>query len=218
MKLTKHAQERIGHRTTLKSEDVLAMITAKACVLLGRNDKVSYLLFYSPFDMLCKIAVVTRDGAKIVSVWDSDFLLPTGIPRPGKRARRQARALYDAYAQERKAESLPDMEPVPRVIPDGPYFSAKIEVRVNRGTIYTHEIGTLTHAEGITRATCLEKIRPEIMRIAREVEGYKEKLEGPVRYHVILKPIKFTRMWKGYSVPHRRVVKWLEAYDLKAAR
>ncbi len=96
MDLTGHGNGRIFDRTLLKPKDVLYILEAKAFVPIGidkKNDN-ELVLFYSPFDNNCKIAVLSPDNSALVSVLKAGYLLPEGIEIVTRALKMQAKQKY----------------------------------------------------------------------------------------------------------------------------
>jgi hypothetical protein len=83
MHITKHGSDHIRDRTRLEPWEVARLIKKEVFVSLGVLANSEYLLFYSPADHKCKIAVVTEDRSSLMSVWEIGFELPLGIRNPG---------------------------------------------------------------------------------------------------------------------------------------
>lgn len=98
MELTIHGSERILGRTKMLAKDVLSIISAEAVVELGRDRAgLGYLLFFSPPDQCAKIAVVSHDHMRLVSVWHSSFKVPHGVEEVTPDLARQARDIMKKY-------------------------------------------------------------------------------------------------------------------------
>ena len=103
MKLTIHGSERIFDRTKMVVRDVLSIISSNAVVELGSHGGCKYLLFYSPPDNRTKIAVVTDGRTHLVSIWESDYFLPTGLKSVNKENKRKAMHLCREFMFKRFA-------------------------------------------------------------------------------------------------------------------
>ncbi|HEX5774718.1 MAG TPA: hypothetical protein VFY28_02015 [Candidatus Paceibacterota bacterium] len=98
MELTIHGSERILSRTKMLAKDVLSILAAEAVVELGSDRAgLGYLLFFSPPDQCPKIAVVSHDRMRLVSVWHSSFKLPSGVENVTPDLARRARDAMKRY-------------------------------------------------------------------------------------------------------------------------
>lgn len=82
MELTFHGYERVFDRTRLRPEDVLLIIQTGLTHSLGEDDDFRYLCFHSFPDRQAKIAVVSKDTKRLVSIWNIGYALPIGIMLP----------------------------------------------------------------------------------------------------------------------------------------
>lgn len=97
MKLTWHGTKRVYDRTKMHLNDVLSIISAGAAVDLGLVGGERYFLFYSPPNKSTKIAVVSADRMRLISIWESDYTLPSGIKRITWEMKREARILLQKF-------------------------------------------------------------------------------------------------------------------------
>lgn len=67
------------------------LLQAQAVVDLGMTVTGKFYLFYSLFDKDCKIALVSHDMERLISVWGKDFFLPKGVRRPTEQCLRKAK-------------------------------------------------------------------------------------------------------------------------------
>lgn len=100
LQLTKHAVIRTYERTALHPSDILALLGFDGGVCLGSYDNFRYWCFYSLFDRDCKIAVVTADGEKLISIWQGDFMLPRGVRNPTDTDRTEAKVRFHSWLQK----------------------------------------------------------------------------------------------------------------------
>ncbi|MBL8158741.1 hypothetical protein JNK62_04375 [bacterium] len=198
--LTKHARERILLRTELKPENVLQLINDSAAISLGKGEIFEYLLFFSPFDLCCKIAVVSHDWGNIVSVWDEDFDLPEGILVPTERDRYKAKKLYQAFTFRRIGERQQTAEGLP-------YYSATIDVVVEAKTVYSHAAGEITRSQGTFKKECIKAIWKELSTLASITEENRDKLHGFVQYQISLKALNGIQDFKRYAISHKKVLR-----------
>lgn len=91
MEMKSHSLLRIQQRTNLVPADVRAIIEADAVISLGSNDGREYLLFYSPPDEACRVAICTRDRKVLVSIWETRFTFPPPIKPPTNEQEQEAK-------------------------------------------------------------------------------------------------------------------------------
>jgi hypothetical protein len=78
MQITVHAAQRIQGRTKLQIKEVLSRLNSGMGVEIECPGSYKFLLFYSPRDCCTKLAVVSKNSQTLVSIWESDYLLPRG--------------------------------------------------------------------------------------------------------------------------------------------
>ena len=97
MELSNHGLERIYDRTKLHPDDVLSIVSAEAAVDLGVADGQRYFLFYSQPNKSTKIALVSEDRRRLISIWEKDYNLPTGVKKVTWQRERDAQTLLQAF-------------------------------------------------------------------------------------------------------------------------
>jgi hypothetical protein len=215
MLLTNHARERINDRTSLKPRFVLELIKEGATVSLGKTEKYEYLVFYSPFDGYCKIAVVSVDAQTIVTVWEKYYHLPKPIKRPTKSMLRKARRLYAefAFACVQLERQKPKQAPK---VPPRLYYTVRADVTEAGTTIFSQEVGEVTYWQGQDKGLCYQRCKQIFMQLASLAEKHKNKAKGIVQYHICLTPKVSTDTRKHYLIPHERIKR--DIRKAKAAR
>ena len=95
MELTGHARGRIiyDERTRMHLDDVLSVVSGNATVYLGVADKGRYLLFHSPPDKGSKIAIVSEDTGRIITILDGSYGVPVGVKKVTRKMELKARDL-----------------------------------------------------------------------------------------------------------------------------
>jgi len=114
MQLTGHGLQHIQDRTALLAKDVLSIISGGAVVNLGSTQGYEYLLFYSPSDKACKIAVMSEGRTHLVSVWNADFALSRGIRRVTRQREAQARKKLRTFIFHRATGGALQAPPKPK--------------------------------------------------------------------------------------------------------
>lgn len=208
MHLTRHARSRILRRTNLKPIDVLSFVTEGAAVSLGTYENYEYLLFYSPFDRCCKIAVVSLDRASLVSVWYDDYLLPGGVAKPTASSKKQARKAYLSFMFKRMERKPRPKKVCLRNEPSPPYYNTEIEVIVRGESVFSLSSITLTHKQGYVLGNCLYLVLPDLFKLAEIVEAHKESFGGStVQYGLSLKAINGLKSSRHYVISHKHVLR-----------
>lgn len=85
-----HGIERVQGRTKMLYKDVLFIIEKGAVVELGEDQGQEFLLFYSPEDRCCKVALTANKRSVLVSIWETGFRFPPSVNRPDKVMRQEA--------------------------------------------------------------------------------------------------------------------------------
>lgn len=209
MYLTIHGVERLQERTQMTVKEVLELV--KECSInLGSSERGNkeYLLFYSPIDRQCKVAVVSESDDALVSVLNDHYHLPEGVQRVTTPRREKARQLYWDYfyrlhppppPQERLL-SLSSLEPL----------LIKIEVRVRERKEYEYTV----EGEGVVTDS-VDDLWPALVSAFREitpiVEEYKKTIPTRVKYWIYM----FRRggKWPSRTFPlrHETVMRRLRA-------
>lgn len=166
---THHGVERVFDRTKMVVEDVIKLIDADAVVPLGTAGKYEYLLFYSPFDDECKIAVTSKGREHLVSVWEANYALPRKVTKPNYMLKKIARERQRKYVINRIAKS-------PKL------YSAKILVYENGKLVFTHDCHQEV-PEYDDRVLYIARLRSELSQITGLVEKHRT---GRVNYLVSL--------------------------------
>lgn len=90
MELSYHGFERIYGRTKMLPEDVLSVISSEAAVDLGSVERRRYFLFYSPPDKDTKVAIVSEDRTRLITIWEKDYNFPVGVKRVTQKMEKEA--------------------------------------------------------------------------------------------------------------------------------
>ena len=97
MELTGHGRGRIYSRTKMHPDDVLDVISGNATVDLGGVDGGRYLLFYSPPDGDTKIAIVSEDVGRVVTILEGSYGVPEGVKRVTRKMKKEAHKLLQDF-------------------------------------------------------------------------------------------------------------------------
>jgi hypothetical protein len=106
VEITAHARQRISERTLLQSKDVLLIIQNNLVEDLGVHNNVRYYCFYSSLEDKAKIALVSSDGMRLVSVWNIEFPLPAGIRRVTETVVWQAKLKLAKWSSKKRHTQL----------------------------------------------------------------------------------------------------------------
>ncbi len=178
MEPTVHGAERVIGRTKMLMKDVLSIISNRAAVQLESNDGKCYFLFYSPPDMQMRVAVVSSDGQRLISILRGDFLLPAGVQAITPKLGREARALLRNFLFAR-AKATARKEASRKL-------GVKIEVCAGSEVIYTHDGGQITIQEAETLGSISKALTMHLSRIVRLVEANKEMVNCRIKYVIRL--------------------------------
>lgn len=202
MELTIHGRKRILGRTKMLTKDVLALLTNGAFVSLGVVDGREYLLFYSPPDKECRIAVVSADHARLISIWGLGYHLPEGVRKASKRDQRCARdALREYLFRTMEAHFSPEI-----------FLNAKIEVQVNAKPVYEYEAGTVPLSVSERRSETFQHLEPCLRELTTAVESLRDQIEGAkVHYAVYLRNPRAPQAIRYYTLPHTHAVERFRA-------
>ncbi len=171
MEITKHGKKRVYDRTDMLPDDVLSLISNEFAVRLASAGTTStYHLFYSPPDGDTKIAVVSGDGAVLITVWEKDYLLPRGVERVTPELEQKARTLFKETTQQHERRRL----------------RGNIDVRIGPGTIYTHRCGEILFKGERTTASVSARLMPQMSLVAALVEEHRETSSNRITYLIRL--------------------------------
>lgn len=201
MKLTHHGEERVLGRTKMMTQDVLSIITADAVVELGFSNGYELLLFYSLPDRCTKIALVNKGRTTLVSIWEDDFILPSGVLRVTWPLRNKAHELFTRYLFKRvcpKNGTEAGERPV-----------LKLEVLMGEVVEYERTVGPISFRESNEKSLVFAHATPLI----RSVLDVAEQLAGDVRKRlrcraVICEPISLRPVrdyWFSYATITRMI-------------
>lgn len=223
MELTKHGYERILGRTKMLIKDVLCLISSGAVVNLGSITGREYLLFYSPPDGCCKIAVVAARRTQLISILEYHYSLPEGLIKVNRELMHRAQnVLYNLLIEEIKKNfsrvelgSQQDSKSTqsvsnPKILLKHKCYDAKIEIQFDGIVQYTHNLGMILQKEAKTPVAVLFYFQPQVKPIIDivESEGYHE--QGQVLYTFGLTSSSSQKLVKKYSLRHETIKKYLK--------
>ncbi|HEY0010484.1 MAG TPA: hypothetical protein VGB97_01050 [Candidatus Paceibacterota bacterium] len=185
MYLTIHGVERIQGRTQMLIKDVLSLIENKKVVELGTDGRFDYLLFYSAPDRSCKIAVVTKDRVKLVSVWHRYFRFPIGI----------------CLTKEKEAEA--------RILAVSRTLRAEIHVYKDGSEEFVLKAGTINVQRGLHEITALAAVASQMQALVDVVEENRSRIKGRVKYRIYMFDGDNVRF--NYEFRHSTAVRLLAA-------
>jgi hypothetical protein len=172
MKITKHGAKRVYDRTAMTPEEVLFLISNEFAVRLEseRSPKAHYYLFYSPPDEDTKIAVVSKDGATLITVWEKDYILSRGVQKVTPDLESKARALLEEAGERSGRQRL----------------HSKIDVRIGPGVVYTHDCGEILFKGKRTTESVSVTLSPQLLPIATLVEENRDTSGDRITYLIRL--------------------------------
>lgn len=110
MWISNHATERIFTRTTMLPDDVANLIRTGNVVSLGFANNSEYLLFFSPKEQAAKVAIVTLDRKKIITVLNQNFRLPSSIQKITKKEIKEVKRLLASYIYRKLKENYKETQ------------------------------------------------------------------------------------------------------------
>lgn len=202
MELTIHGKLRIQGRTHLVAKDVISIIEAGAFVNLGSDAKGNFLLFFSPFDHQCKIAIVAKKENALVSIWEKNYVLPVGIKRVTFAREKVAEGKVRAYLFDRLRKNSTAPQEV----------TIQVEVWVNGKVAHRQLIGVLPKNEAMpdTRWPLLIPLMRSILSV---VEGMLATVTGKkeVYYHLYFLIPNSHKPIARHIVTHDRFMDYFKA-------
>jgi hypothetical protein len=195
MHLTVHGEEHILDRTSMLAKDVLSIISGNATVELGTSEGYEYLLFYSPNDRDCKIAIVSLGKKDLVSVWEKDYFLPKGVLKVTHPLTKKARLLFSEFMFKRV--KIEEVAPQMFMVQVDISSESKIEYRQSLGMISQDEIKTLESPLSIL------SLLPELRPIITIVEQNRLKVPGKLYYKIyVLEQGSGKIVKKSFKIKH----------------
>lgn len=175
MELTIHGGVRIQGRTKMLAKDVLSVVASGAVVELGAAHGFEYLLFYSPPDRGCKVAVVSEGRTHLVSIWEVDFNLPQGVkPATQKRKKKARLALQALLFRRMPRPPSKEKKTKPIQVPVVPHYLVKIEVEVEDKVQFVHEVGIHSAKEAKNLYSIIGLLRPQLETIVSTIQAHRE--------------------------------------------
>jgi hypothetical protein len=209
MELTGHGSERIQSRTKMLTKDVLSIITGGAVVNLGSDNGYEYLLFYSPPDDSTKIAVVADNREHLISIWNGDFVLPTGLLRVNYKRKEAAKKALATFIlkESKKARTTPQTKKTPNGI------AVKIQVKVDRKAVFVQDCGEYPSDRSTKREYVLSLLWPQLEPIVRDVEMLvkEDGQRKQVCYDLCLFRQKTSQCFKVHTITHTKMRGRLQA-------
>lgn len=196
VKNTYHGIQRVMERSKMHPDDVLLIVDAGATVLLGTFEEYDYLLFFSPQDRGCKIAVTAKEKTRLVSVWDADFHLPEGVRKPTKQDIREARRLLSNMLLGRTCQPL-------SMVMD-------VLVRGIKGTQIVREerLCGINRDEALNPSVCMQLAHETLVRIALSLgeEVARKKNRPRLAYRLIVVDPASGDHVRHFEITHRTVL------------
>ncbi len=207
MELTQHARKRIQGRTSMLAEDVLYIISKNAAILLGQANGYEYLLFYSAFDRVSKIAVVSQSRSHLISVWNQRYFLPKGVGKPTKARKKAA---YVAYRQIMFDAFLDTATLSKEDSNSATLLHTEIEISVDKKVIHSRKgPDLLMNGNETALGTVVKALSEYLIPIIELAEEMKAKANGKIHYDLYVQFPKVTRSLLHYSLSHRQLKRLL---------
>ncbi len=210
MILTKHGGERIHRRTRMVVKDVLSLIRSGACVELGAAGGLEYLLFYSPPDTNCKVAVVSEGRSHLISVWETYFDFPEGVKRITAKLENDAHLAVRAFLMKRLSLNAKKETPSAPQGPPTEQHLFKVEVQVGRKIEFVHEIGTRPVTRKATLQSVVGALHEDLRTLVLTVEDNRERVGNPpVSYNIC--EWRRGRFVRQHHVTHKTLLRYIQA-------
>lgn len=172
MKITKHGRKRVYDRTAMTPEEVLFLISNEfAACLESEAGHSYYYLFYSPQDEDTKIAVVSKNGADLITIWGKEYILPHGVQKVTPDLESKALDLFSQIGDQIERRRL----------------RSWIDVRIGPGTVYTHECGEVLFKGERTTESVSARLMPQLSPIATLVEENRWTARDRITYLIHLR-------------------------------
>lgn len=215
MELTKHGKDRIQGRTKLLDKDVLSIISEGAVVELGIADEKEFLLFYSPFDERCKIAIVSKGRRHLISIWGTNFHLPEGIRKPTKSLNKSALTKYRNFAFKKATgmNPTPPVEKLEKLKKNGiPQYPTRIKVVISEICILEEEGDALPFSKKLRNARLVPELLVEQLKKMTEIVESKENIDLKQTYYTIeIRSPTREKVEYTYRLSHKKIKKILGA-------
>ncbi len=158
MWLSEHAVDRVYDRTTLTEDEVSFVLTIGAFLWLGGKQAKEFLVFYSPLDKKCFVAVVDYDF--VITVLEEGYIEALRIWINGKHRKKAKKLLEDFLFKE----FCRDTSPAER------YLEVYLEIQKNGISQYTTQLGSVPLELSKSLETALPALMPELAPTALAVE------------------------------------------------
>lgn len=197
MELSSHGTERILERTGMHIIEVLYILRLGAVVSLGSEGKSEFLLFYSPADNVSKIAVVSRDHSKLISIWNTDFLLPKTLSRITRQR--------ETLAREKVAPLLATLR---ELIPRPLEIVAYVHIKNGKEILYQEAFGSLEWSRVSPKEKMLRQLQVKLERLCAHVESRIGVCKGVLYTIACFEPGSPAPVLR-YLIPHKSLVSFL---------
>lgn len=181
MQTSIHGIEHVQRRTNMTLKDMHAILGRGIFISLGTNParESEFLLFYSPPDRECKIAVVSLDRKTLISIWDWNYKLPQGIDRVTRARRRRAKDLVRQDILKRASQAARTES-----------YDCELRVDIRAGKMIHYVYGGVLGEippETIRSQSALVRFGDQLTSIMRDAEHKQKSTEGrePVYYFTI---------------------------------
>lgn len=200
METTMHGTDRILGRTKMVVKDVLGLIKNGAVVSLGFHKGYEFLLFYSPFDGVCKIAVVSKGREALISVWNIEYRLPKSLAKPTFKRQLRARALQQEYSYAKLSVPFKPKE----------LFDVKIEVYASGRLEYVHTCPSPIERRPL-QTDYIRQLRTVLMPITSVVKEFRKRRNVTVHYEFHLINRESEQVVQKALFSHKTIQYYLQA-------
>lgn len=197
MKVRAHAVQRILERSKLPPRHVNDIVSHAAFVDLGLGRACRLALFYSPPDKGTKIAVISPDGASLLSLWNNNFVLPRGVTRVTPELEEEARAILHKFLQARFSQNG-GLE----------QLAVTIDIRIEERVVSVRDGGDIRTEDARTQSSLLAAVAPVLAPIAIGVHEDVDDDPNRVRYGIhLINSRTFLRAKRFVTVRHSTVMR-----------
>ena len=181
-------------------QDVLFLLSSDAVVTLGENAEFAYLLFYSRPDNCCKIAVTTVDRSELVSIWEKDFSIPSGMLKA--TSPRCKIAIQKSVALQFQFVTRTQLEPEENV-------DTQIEVRVGRKLVYRTDLKAVPRYDAGEVQPLFSALRPQLEEILKIVESNRGQTGERILYSLFCLEQQSRKVFRRFDLRHETMMKYL---------
>ena len=169
-----HAVERLALRTKMAVEDLQMILAADAYVYLGSRGRRSFLLFYSPRDRKCKVAVIDQ-GWKVVTILPRGARLPEGVDSITQARQQKAKTAFNGFVFEKFCGLTDERKQCLNVL---------VEIQIDKKPEVGVELPAIYPECAESFETLLPIILPDLYTVVRAVEESRTVGKKKISYRI----------------------------------